>query len=160
MLKLYEYWNISDPALANLYSYFWQGQTFTPREPHTVKLLKLMMYRYGLPGIVGVSIRATNGNHLPQGDDLIYVTFDGNLLPTVYTSAKAEVPLGDGLALDEDSGYAIIARAINGNLDNYVRWRFQRPSSYPRGAHVFSSDSGETWEYDTTRDMRFEEWGE
>lgn len=159
-MKLYEYWNISDPALANLFGYFWQGQTFSPREAHTTKLLKLYMYRYGLPAIVGVSIRSTNGNHKPQGNDLIYVEFDGNLLPTVYTAAKIDVPLGDGLALEKDAPYAIIARAINGNQDNYVRWRFQRPSSYPRGAHVFSSDSGETWEYDITRDMRFEEWGE
>lgn len=159
-MKLYEYWNISDPALANLYSYFWQGQTLTPREAHTAKLLKLMMYRYGLPGTMGVSIRATNGSRVPVGNDLIYVEFDGNTLPTVYTSAKAEVSLGDGIALEDDVLYAIIARAIGGNNDNYVRWRFQRPSSYPRGAHVFSSDSGETWEEDTTRDMRFEEWGE
>jgi len=159
-MKLYEYWNIYDPALSNLYNYFWQGQTFTPRENHTVKLLKLMMYRYGLPGTIGISIKATDDNGLPVGDDLIYAEFDGNALPTVYTSARVEIPLGDGLYVADGVMYAIIARAPAGNNDNYVRWRFQRPSSYPRGAHVFSSDSGETWELDTTRDMRFEEWGE
>ena len=159
-MKLYEYWNISDPALANLYAHFWQGETFTPRDAHTAKLLKLMMYRYGLPGTVGVSIKATNPGGLPTGNDLIYVEFNGNDLPTVYTAAKVDVSLDGGLAVGDDVKYAIIARAIAGNNDNYVRWRFQRPSSYPRGAHVFSSDSGATWEEDTTRDMRFEEWGE
>jgi len=159
-VKLYEYWNISDPALANLYSFFWQGQTFTPRENHTITLLKLMMYRYGLPKIVGVSIKSTDGSGLPLGADLIYAEFDGDQLPTIYTAAKIEIPLIAGLAVLDDVKYAIVAKAINGDKDNFVRWRFQRPSSYPRGAHVFSSDSGATWEEDTTRDMRFEEWGE
>lgn len=159
-MKLYEYWNISDPALANLWDYFWQGETFTPREAHTVKLLKLMMYRLGLPGEVIVAIRATDELGLPTGSDLVVGSFDGNLLPTVYSGAKQEVSLGDGTPLADEVKYAIIARAVNGDLDNYVRWRFQRPSSYPRGHHVFSSDSGATWDEDTTRDMRFEEWGE
>lgn len=159
-MKLYEYWNISDPALANLWDYFWQGQTFTPREAHTVKLLKLMMYRLGSPGEVTVAVRATDELGLPTGGDLVVATFDGNQLPTIYSGAKQEVSLDEGVPLADETKYAIIARALNGDLDNYVRWRFQRPSSYPRGAHVFSSDSGITWEEDITRDMRFEEWGD
>lgn len=159
-MRLFEFWNISDQALANLYGAFWQGQTFTPRESHTAKLLKLIMYRYGLPGTLGISLRAVGDDCKPTGDDLAYVELDANQLPTVYGEAKLGVSLGDGISLDKDTTYAIVTRAESGDSNNYIRWRFQQPSLYPRGLHVFSSDSGQNWELDPTRDMRFEEWGE
>ncbi|MBA7589578.1 hypothetical protein ES708_31664 [subsurface metagenome] len=158
-MKLYEYWNILDPALANLWGDFWQGETFTPREAHTITLVKLIMYRLGNPGQVTVSIRATDEAGLPTGEDLAVGTFDGNQLPTVASGERQEVSLDGGTALADEIKYAIIPRAVSGDKDNYVRWRFSRPSSYPRGAHVFSSDSGITWEEDIERDMMFEEWG-
>lgn len=158
-MKLYEYWNILDPALANLWGDFWQGQTFTPREAHTITLVKLIMYRLGSPGQVTVSIRATDEQGLPTGEDLATGTFDGNQLPTVASGERQEVSLDGGVELVDETKYVIIAKATSGDKDNYVRWRFSRPSSYPRGAHVFSSDGGTTWEEDIGRDMRFEDWG-
>ncbi|MBA7585446.1 hypothetical protein ES708_27425 [subsurface metagenome] len=117
------------------------------------------MYRLGSPGQVTVSIRATDEQGLPTGEDLATGAFDGNQLPTFASGERQEVSLDGGVELADETKYVIIAKATSGDKDNYVRWRFQRPSSYPRGAHVFSSDGGSTWEEDTERDMRFEDWG-
>jgi len=159
-MPLYEYYNISDPALASLWGDFWQGETFTPRDAHTGTSVKLVMYRVGNPGTVTVSERATDVDGLPTGEDLCSGTTDGDTLPTEYSGEKREVTLGAGAALSDGTKYAIVVRALAGDVDNYVRWRFKSPAPYPRGAHVFSSDAGVTWEEDMSRDMMFEEWGD
>jgi len=159
-MELFEYWNISDPALASCHGDFWQGQNFTPRESHTVEAVKLRMYRLGTPGTVTVSIRETDIDGHPTGEDLCSGTTDGDTLPVAYSGEWREVSLGAGAALSADTKYAIVVRALSGDQNNYVRWRYSSSAPYPRGVHEFSSDAGVTWETDATRDMMFEEWGE
>ena len=158
-MTLYEYYNISDPALASLRGAFWQGQTFTPVSAHTVTSVKLLMYRLGSPGTVNVGVKAVDGDGLPTGADLCAGTTDGDTLPTDYGGEWREVTLGAGAALTAATKYAIVVKAAAGDVDNYVRWRYKTPGPYPRGAHVFSSNGGGVWEEDTSRDMMFEEWG-
>jgi hypothetical protein len=158
-MGLYEYYDISDPALASLWGDFWQGQTFTPREAHTITSVKLKMYRLGSPGTLTASIKAVDVNGLPAGEDLCSGTTDGDTLPTAYSGELREITLGGGAALSDETKYAIVVRALSGDQDNYARWRYKSPAPYPRGAHVFSSDAGVTWEEDGSRDMMFEEWG-
>jgi len=159
-MKMYEHYDIGDEGLTQAYGNLWQGETFTPVEGHTIKSVKLEMYRHGTPGTITVAIKATDGAGLPTGADLCSGTTDGDTLPDVYSGEKREITLGDGAPLLADTWYSIVAKALSGAADNYVRWLFKRPSTYPRGAHVFSSDGGVTWEEDTTKDMKFEEWGE
>ena len=158
-MALYEYYNINDPALASLWGDFWQAQSFTPRSAHTVESVKLLMYRLGSPGTVTVSVKATDVDGLPDGADLCDGTTDGDTLPVEYAGEWREITLGAGAALSAGTKYAIVVRALTGDVDNYARWRHKSPAPYPRGAHVFSSDAGATWEEDTSRDMMFEEWG-
>jgi hypothetical protein len=158
-VPLFEYWNISDPALASCWGDFWQGQTFTPRAAHTVESVKLRMYRVGSPGTVTVSIKATDVDGHPTGGDLASGTTDGDMLPVEYSGEWREVSLGAGAALDADAKYAIVVRALGGDQNDYVRCRWSGPGPYPRGAHEFSSDAGATWETDGGRDLMFEEWG-
>lgn len=160
MTKLYEYYNISDPALAACHDAFWQVETFTPREAHTVKTLKLRMYRLGSPGTITASIKATDVDGKATGDDLASGTTDGDTLPTEYGGEEREVSLGDGVALSASTKYAIVVRAPAGDSNNYVRWRHSPTKVYPRGSHWFSSDAGVTYEEDSTRDMMFEEYGD
>jgi len=158
-MTLYEYYNISDAALASLEGAFWQGQTLTPRAAHTVTSVKLLMYRHGSPGTVTVAVKAVDGAGLPTGADLCSGTTSGDTLPVDYGGEWREVTLGAGAALSAATKYAIVVKAAAGDGNNYVRWRYKSPGPYPRGAHVFSSDGGTTWEEDTSRDLMFEEWG-
>ncbi len=79
---LYEYYNISDIALARLWGDFWQGQTFTPGDDHTIKKVLLKMYRLGSPGEITVSIQGVDGGGLPDGVEKCSGTTDGDTLPT------------------------------------------------------------------------------
>jgi len=159
MTQLFEYYNISDPALAACHDDFWQAETFTPRVPHTITSVKLRMYRLGLPGTITVGIKATAVGGAPDGADLASGTTDGDTLPTAYAGEERVIDLGAGTALGATTEYAIVVRALSADADNYVRWRHSTEKVYPRGSHWFSSDAGATWEEDTTRDMMFEEYG-
>ena len=160
MTQLFEYYNISDPALAACHDDFWQAETFTPREAHTITSVKLRMYRLGSPGTITVGIKATAVGGAPDGADVASGTTDGDTLPTEYAGEEREITLGAGVALDAGTKYAIVPRALTGDADNYVRWRHSPSKVYPRGSHWFSSDGGAAWEEDTTRDMMFEEYGD
>jgi len=159
-MKLYEYYNISDPALSGCYGDFWQVQTFTPREAHTIKKVALRMYRLGVPGTITVGIRATDVDGLPTGEDLCSGESNGDTLPTAYAGEDREITLGDGAALGEDTRYAIVSRALMGNASNYVRWRWAPTACYSRGQHTLSTAGGVTWEVDDPRDLIFFEYGE
>ena len=158
-MALFEYYNIGDAALASCWGDFWQAETFTPRVAHTVESVKLILYRLGLPGTLTVSIKATAVGGAPDGADLADGTIDGDTLPNVYAGEKREISQGAGAALADGTKYAIVTRALAGDQNNYVRWRYSSDKVYTRGSHWFSSDGGVTWEEDTTRDMMFEEWG-
>ncbi len=95
-MQLYEYYDLSDPGLANLWGDFWQGQTFTPRVAHTIEAVKLEMYRHGSPGTITVAIKAVDGSGLPTGVDLCSGTTDGDTLPLIYGGEKREIALGAG----------------------------------------------------------------
>jgi len=159
-MTLYEFYNISDIALASLRGDFWQGQTFTPGDAHTIKKVRLNMYRLGSPGEITVAIKGTVDG-LPDAEaDLCSGTTDGDTLPIIYSGEWREITLGAGAALDADTKYAIVVKAASGDVNNYVRWLYKRPPTYPPGVHVFSSDAGVNWVEDTSRDMKFEEWGD
>lgn len=158
-MTLYEYYNIADPSMTWVHSAFWQGQTFTPQVAHTITKVKLMMYRHGLPGTVTVSVKATDGEGHPVGEDLCSGITDGDTLPNVYSGEWREITLGDGAALSADTKYAIVVRAPDGNQNNYVRWLHAISAPYGRGAHEFSSDGGEDWYTDPGKDLKFKEYG-
>lgn len=158
-MTLYEYWNIADPAMTWLHDAFWQGQTFTPQETHTITSVKLLMYRHGLPGDGTISIKATVDGH-PSGADLCSAIFHGNDLVDKYSAGWAEVTLDPAdIVVTEGVKYAIVARLAGGNQNNYVRWRASKAHPYTRGAHEFSSDSGVSWDTDVGKDMMFKEYG-
>lgn len=158
-MPLYEYWDVSDPALASCQGDFWQGESFTPRTAHTITSVKLKLYRLGAPGTLTASIRATDVGGHPTGGDLCSGTTSGDSLPAAYAGEWREITLGAGAPLSDGVKYAIVLRALAGDQNNYVRWRYGPSASYPRGFHEFSSDGGVTWESDLTRVLMFEEWG-
>lgn len=159
MSTLYEYYNTGGDAYIDFSGEVWRAQTFTPATAHKITSVKLQLCRVGLPGIITVSIRATDGAGHPTGEDLCSGTIDGDTLPT--TAEWREITLGAGYNLSADTKYAIVVRAPSGDTSNYIYLLVDTSSpTYAGGVEEYSTDSGLTWTADTTVDCMFEEWGE
>ncbi len=138
----------------------WMAQTFTPSTAHKITSVKLPLYRWGSPGTITVSIKATDGNGHPTGDDLCLGTTDGNALTTDTGGEWREITLGAGANLAADTKYAIVARAPDSLFDK-VYWRVDGTSpTYTGGALEWSNNSGSSWTTEAEQDFLFEEWGE
>jgi len=138
----------------------WWAQTFTPATAHTITSVKLLLERLGNPGTITVSIKATDINGHPTGDDLCVGTTDGNTLPTTPPEWR-EITLGAGAILSVDVKYAIVVRDPTGDDANTAEWWDDSTSpSYTGGCLEYSLDSGASWTSYTGYDFLFEDWGE
>ena len=156
MPTLFEKHNTGDNTDSWLYGATWAGQTFTPTISHKITSVKLKLYRVTTPGIVTVSIRATDGSGLPTGSDLISGTTDGDTLTTNTAGEWREVTLGAGYDLVAGTKYAIVIRSVTQTL----AWRLEDPlGNYAGGNSLDSSDSGVSWT-NLNDDFMFEEWGD
>lgn len=161
MSTLYEYYITNDDSYVDVYGALWRGQTFTPAEAHTIKSVKLLLWRLSTPGTLTVSIRATDVNGHPTGADLCSGTTNGNTLPTGSPYEWREITFGAGADLSASVKYAIVVSAIGGTGTKKVEWQYDASNStYSGGCYEYSSNSGSTWSSITTRDCMFEEWGD
>jgi len=161
MATRYEHYITGDDQAGTAYDDYWQGQTFTPSVGHTIKSVKLLLYRVGSPGTITVSIRATDGGGLPTGNDLCSGTTNGDLITDGTDGEWIEITLGAGDELEADETYAIIIRALDGDVSNSILWRVDGSSpSYAGGSDVYSGNGGEDWTAYTGYDYMFEEWGD
>lgn len=158
---LYEHYIIGgDDSDQIVYDQFWQAQTFTPSIAHKITSIKLQMRRKGLPGTVTISIRETAADK-PTGVDKCSGTTDGDTLPDAEPSEWREISLGAGYNLSADTQYAIVIRALDGDVSNYLRPRRDKTSPTYEGGHWLKSDNhGSSWTIRVDSDLMFEEWGE
>lgn len=128
-----------------IYGSDWEGQTFTVgASGFTVTGVKLKLWRDGNPGTFTVSIRATSGG-LPTGSDLTSGSMDGNTITTTSPGEWYTVGVSS-YSLDPSTEYAIVTRAVDGDIDNLVEWRTDTTPSYGGGTEVYSTDSGQSWD--------------
>lgn len=160
MAVRYEYYNTGDTTFSSFYGMYWYAQTFTTSIAHKITSVKLKLYRFGYPGMVTVSIRATDGSGHPTGPDLCSGTIDGNSLTAATGGTWYEITLGDGYNLAAATKYAIVVRAPGGGITNTLRWRLDTSGAYPGGCSESSSNSGSSWSSNPAYDLMFEEWGE
>ncbi|MBA7707397.1 hypothetical protein ES703_116269 [subsurface metagenome] len=166
MATLYEYYNLPGNTFDSIRGNLWKGQTFTPSVGHRVTGIKIKARRYGFPGTITVSIKATLDGH-PTGPDLCSGTTNGDTLTDESPGEWREISLGDGAILSAGQKYAIVIRALAGDGSNNLQWRLDSTSpTYVGGCKEFSSDGGITWfsydgiEQSPSSDELFEEWGE
>lgn len=161
MSQLYEHYNVGDDHRQALQVIIWGAHTFTPSIAHKITYVMLKLFRYGNPGPVTVSIRATDGNGHPTGEDLCSETIDGNGLTTNNNGDWYEITLGAGCDLAASTKYAIVVRVPNSSWSYMIGWRTDTSSpTYVDGNVEESSDSGLSWTAIVTKDFMFEEWGE
>lgn len=160
MPTLYEYYTTAPDSYTAVYDVNWSAQTFTPAIAHTITSVKLKLFRTaGGPGVITVSIKATDGTY-PTGGDLCSGTTDGNTLPTASPGEWREITLGAGSILSAGVKYAIVVRALTADSFNYLKWEVNSAAGYAAGAWVRSLDSGINWSIPGAYDCMFEDWGE
>ena len=157
-LLLYEKQNTVDSLNQEFYGVQWRTQTFTPAISHLIRSVRMKWQKYGSgePGLIYVSIRATDGAGKPTGSDLANGYYLGSWV-TTGTPAWYEIGLGAGIVLSATVKYAIVCRAPSGTTSNYIRWRCG--SGYAGGQYGSSADSGVTWTMNAIFDEMFEDKG-
>ena len=139
----YEHFMEGDDFHRTIQGANWAAQTFTPAENHDVAYVRLKVYKFGSPGSVTVSIRATSEG-LPTGEDLTSGATDGNTF-TGPTQGEWRTVALTPYSLTASVMYAIVVRAIDGDASNYVRWRESGGGGYGGGGGYTSSNSGVDW---------------
>lgn len=133
----------------------WGAQSFTPTTSHRITNVKLLLGRWSNPGIVTVSIKATDGSGHPTGTDLCSGRTNGDTLPTSAPWEWREIMLGNGYNLVANTKYAIVVRAAAAE----AWWRFDSTATYTGGCQIGSADSGASWSNFAAYDFMFEDWG-
>ena len=145
----------------NLYGANWQAQTFTPQTTHQVTAVKLQLMRVGNGGGTAyASIRATDGEGKPTGEDLGVGQLNTSTVTMSSPGQLCTFPIADGPTLQASTKYAIVARIPGGDGSNFCRlYSKKTPAPYPYGAYLSSANSGSTWTENATYDLTFEDWG-
>jgi hypothetical protein len=130
----------------------WRAQTFTASASYTLSSVELRMYRNSgnTPGVITVSIRATDGSGFPTGDDLCIGTTDGDSLPIVFILSEAEwrnVKFNVPIILSSGTKYAICVRTTENSASDTAMWVSDNTDSYAGGRDVNSTDEGVTWSF-------------
>lgn len=157
--QIFSSYSSGNDGYALVYSTYWTAQTFTPATTNSLNSIKLHMYKIGNPGMLTVSIKATDSSGLPTGADLSTGTFDGNTLPT--TLDWRTIPMSI-YTLNAGTKYAIVIRAPSSGATaaNSVAWSWDGSSpTYTGGNTCTSTNSGSTWTAQSGFDNLFEEWG-
>jgi hypothetical protein len=159
MSSKYENSITEDGSALFAYGARWVGQTFTTSVPHTVTSVKLKLYRVGSLDTITVSIRGTS-SEVPTGSDLCSVTIAGSTITTNPAGEWYEFTFDAGYMLATGTKYAIVVGVANGSYpDNYLA-AMGTTTGYSGGDFVLSTNSGVSWNPDSTHDLVFEVWGD
>jgi hypothetical protein len=114
-----------------------RAQTFTAESSHAITSVSLQLSRFvgdGIPGIITVSIRATDSNGYPTGGDLASGTTDGSTLPnTVGSTVWREIALSPCLDVTVGEVYAIVVSNTGGS-GNRITWWGPGTNGYSGGS--------------------------
>lgn len=126
---------------------FWGGQTFTTSTDYILKSIELRMARVASDTDVGaviVSLRATDVNGRPSGEDLVAgMLYSDDITHT--TKGWEEFTLDTPYKLSSSTKYAIIVRTANSTYPGIYLGFEDGGNIYADGTKVYSEDSGETW---------------
>lgn len=162
-MALYDYYNTGDDSYTTALGIYWKSQSFTASATYSISSVKLKLFRQNSPGTVTVSIRGTDGAGKPTGADIDGVTGTtyGNTLTTDTAGEWREITFSSPILLTSGEQYAIVVRALAGDLTNRAGWRMDTTlPSYAGENGASSSNSGSTWTLYADYDMMFETWGD
>ena len=139
------YLNTGDDSCSFIYGTIVGAQTFTTSATteYSVTSVRVLLNKTLVPGDVTVSLRRTAGG-VPTGVDLASGTIDDALISTSYT--WYDVTMSTEVTLELNTMYAILVSAPNGDITNYICWRYAAAGGLANGNAVVSDDSGITWD--------------
>ena len=137
----------SEDAADNTY---WLAQTFTTTSSYTITAVGLSIWRNsGYPGVLGditISIKATDGDGHPTGDDLCFATLDASEFPDLFSYTDwTTVQFDNPCILDINTKYAIVVRLEQRITGRFFNWQRDTTDKYAGGILEESSDIGVTW---------------
>lgn len=175
---LYEYFNTPNPEttshiiIGRPTAETWHTQSITigltgPNENFNITSVKFNLGRYGNPGMLVVSIRNSDAEGKPIGEDLSVGTLDGNIVTTDRINLQWYQINMSPYTLEAGKTYSLVFRCPEGKAWNWLcieedDWSY----GYNNGITWYlSSDSGATWSEvavpePEALDFVFEIWGE
>jgi hypothetical protein len=156
---LQEKYIAGDDGAQSFYGNNWKAQTFTTLSDYSIYFIKLKLYKIGSPGIITVSIRATDGNGRPTGTDIDGVTgtISDSKLTTDSAGAWEIITFSAPINLDNATKYAIVIRATSGSGGNSAYCKSDNSSpTYTDGNVCSSSSGGGSWFDIIASDLMFE----
>jgi len=154
MMQRFEWYSGPMNEVTKMYEPFWKGQSFTPQITHKITSVKLYCYRV----YSASSFKLTAGiyaapSNTPVGPSLAYGEIPATSLPESWN--WVEVPLNTPYAiLQSGVKYAVAFHYTSTNSNYYVYWSIANPGGYSGGVWLNQGSPN------STRDGRFEEWGE
>lgn len=137
-----------------VYGTNWGGQTFTASDNYYLTEFYIYATIVGSPATATISLRATTDG-MPSGADLCSGTAD----TTGWTTAWHSFSLTSCPELANGTQYALILRALTGDVNNKIQMKLRSDNPYAGGQDIYSSNSGTDWLADTDWDFPFETWG-
>ena len=136
------------------------AQSFTTTSAYSISSVKILIYRFGLPETLTVSIREVSGDD-PTGDDLAVSTFDADIITEDTDGEWKEIIFDTPYELAATTKYTIYIRnegAAHGVGPALYWLGVSGASSYPNGAGRYSFNGGVGWS-SAAKDFNFETWG-
>jgi len=136
----------------------WYGQSFTTLSSYSATSVKLLMYKFGTPGIVTVSIYASSAGK-PTGNSLATGTTDGDTLTTNSAGEWREITFSAPYSLSNATMYCIVVSTTpSGGNGVAIKGRNSAPL-YSGGTGLWSNDAGSSWSILSGVDLFFEMYG-
>lgn len=132
----------------------WYAQTFTASSGYAINGVWLKSFIVGAPGVLTVGIRATVAG-LPTGGDLASGTINANTFTTGTGGDWYLVSFTSDYTLTGGTVYAIVVRALAGNVNNHVAWRVDTGAGYTLGQACSSINAGVAWAAVGAEDFMF-----
>lgn len=130
-----------------VYGVNWYAQTFEALSSYTITGARIKIYMYDpvAPpiGDLTLSLRTTAFG-LPTGADLVSGTLDASQVTQETDGAWYFVPFTTDYTLTAHTTYAIVARVVGGDINNYVAW-LSSDASGCLGQACVSPNSGVGW---------------
>ncbi len=136
------------------------SQSFTITDAYSISSVKILVYRFGLPETITVSITEVSGDN-PTGADLAIGTFDADFITEDTDGEWIEITFITPYELSAATKYAIYIRNEGDptELGPAVYWLgVTGSSSYSDGQGGRSLNGGSSWG-NATADFNFETWG-
>jgi len=137
-------------------------QGLTTAVAHTVTSVWLYLKRTGSPGTFYVYMYEASAGLPPNtpGSYIAIGSYDGNDLTVGYDYVDIPMVFGtSGSAIKRDTQYAIVVKAPNGGIADYIEWGTDTGGGLANAESSHTTNGGTSWTSDAPVDALFQVYG-